>query len=126
MLKVVLIGIVALFLSLVAGSIKKEYGFVIAVCAALLISSYGLNKITIMAEEVRAFENAIGWNNEYMTILLKMVGIAYLTQFAVSLCRDAGQGAIAGQIGFAGKISMLVVSLPVLEALVKTIGELFV
>lgn len=125
MLKVVLIGIASIFLAMVAGSVKREYGFVVAVCAALMIFSYGLNKISVITREVRAFESAVGLEGEYIAILLKMVGIAYLTQLAVSLCRDAGHGAIAGQIGFAGKISMLIVSIPVLESLVQTIGELF-
>ena len=126
MTKIVLIGIAALILATIAGSVKREYGFIIAISAAVIISFFGLNKITIMAEKMREFEKLIGWNREYLTILFKMIGIAYLTQFSVSLCRDAGQGAIASQISFAGKISMLIVSFPVLEALVKTIGELFV
>lgn len=125
MVKVVLIGISSIFLAMAAGSIKKEYGFFVAVCAALMIFSYGLSKISVITEGIRSFEKSVGLEGEYIAILLKMVGIAYLTQFAVSLCRDAGHGAVAGQIAFAGKISMLIVSLPVLEALVQTIGELF-
>ena len=78
----------------------------------------------MIIEQVQAFEDAIGLEHEYIAILLKMVGIAYLTQLAVSLCGDAGQGAIASQIGFAGKVSMLIVSLPVISSLVRTIGEL--
>ena len=53
-----------------------------------------------------------------------MLGIAYLTQFVVSLCRDAGNGAVAGQISIVGKISMMLVSFPVLEALLKTLGDM--
>ncbi len=56
--------------------------------------------------------------------MLKMVGIAYLTQLVVSICRDAGNGAVAAQINMVGKISMLLVSFPVLEALLKTVGEM--
>ena len=125
MLKVVLIGLTAVFLSMTAGSIKKEYGFMVAACAALMIFSYGLSRISVMVDAVKRFEDAMGLDSESISILLKIAGIAYLTQFAVSLCRDAGQGAVAGQIGFAGKISMLIVSLPILQALVRTIGELF-
>lgn len=124
MLKVVIIGVAAIFLSLLAGSVRREYGFAIAVCAAVAISAYGLSKISLIIEQVQAFEDAIGLEHEYIAILLKMVGIAYLTQLAVSLCGDAGQGAIASQIGFAGKVSMLIVSLPVISSLVRTIGEL--
>lgn len=124
MLKVVIIGVAAIFLSLLAGSARREYGFAIAVCAAVAISAYGLSKISLIIDQVQAFEDAIGLEHEYIAILLKMVGIAYLTQLAVSLCGDAGQGAIASQIGFAGKVSMLIVSLPVISSLVRTIGEL--
>lgn len=126
MMKIVLVGLTAVFLSMVAGSVKREYGYLVAVSTSLLIFSYGVSKISIIAEEVQTFEEAIGLQHEYMVILLKMAGIAYLSQFAVSLCRDAGQGAIAGQISFAGKISMLIISLPILESLVKTIGEFFI
>ena len=74
---------------------------------------------------LKRLEEEIGLQQEYFAVLIKMAGIAYLSQFAVSLCRDAGQGAIAGQISFAAKISMLIISLPVLEAVVKTIGGFF-
>lgn len=126
MLKIVLVGLTAVFLSMIAGSVKREYGYLVAVSTSLLIFFYGLSQISIIAEEVQTFEEAIGLQHEYMVILLKMAGIAYLSQFAVSLCRDAGQRAIAGQISFAGKISMLIISLPILESLVKTIGEFFI
>ena len=124
MLKVVLMGVAAIFLSMLAGNIRREYGIAIALCAAAALSAYGLSRISLIMEQIQAFENAIGLEHEYMAILFKMVGIAYLTQLAVSLCGDAGQGAIASQIGFAGKVSMLIVSLPVISSLVKTIGEL--
>lgn len=125
MLKIVLIGLTAVFLAMLAGSIRREYGYMVAVGAAILIFSYGVSRISIIAGELRKLEEEIGLQQEYITVLLKMAGIAYLSQFAVNLCRDAGQGAIAGQISFAGKISMLIISLPVLEAVIKTIGEFF-
>ncbi len=126
MLKIALFGMAALFLSMFAGSIRREYGFLVAVCTSFLIFSYGLDKISLMIQEIRAFESMAGIDSAYIRILLKMAGIAYLSQLAVSLCRDAGQGAMAGQIGFAGKISMLIVSLPVLKTLVETIGDILV
>ncbi len=125
MLKIVLIGLMAVFLAMLAGSIHREYGYIVAVGAAILIFSYGVSRISIIAVELRKLEEEIGLQQEYITVLLKMAGIAYLSQFAVSLCRDAGQGAIAGQISFAGKISMLIISLPILEAVIKTVGEFF-
>lgn len=124
MLKIVIISVAAIFLAMVAGAYKKEYSFLIVLCAALLIFSYGISRIQVIADRIQSFEQEVNLPGEYVSILLKMVGIAYLSQFAASLCRDAGQGAVAGQVSFAGKISMLLVSLPILEGLVKTIGEI--
>ena len=53
-----------------------------------------------------------------------MLGIAYLTQLVVNLCRDAGNGAVASQINIIGKISMMLVSFPVVETLLKTLGDM--
>ncbi len=122
MVKVVLIGVVAIFLSMAAGSVRKEYGILIAFCAGLLIFSFSLGKIKAMIETVHSFEESIGMNHEYISILLKMVGIAWLSQLAVSVSRDVGQSTIAGQIAFFGKVSMLLVSVPVLRTLIETIG----
>ena len=124
MLKIVLIGIAAIFLSMAAGSVKGEYGFLIALCAGLLIFSFSLGKIQIMLETIQAFEESVGINHEYVALLLKMVGIAWLSQLAVSMSRDAGQSTIAGQIAFFGKVSMLLVSVPVLRTIIETIGEM--
>lgn len=124
MLKIVILAIAAMFLAMVAGYQKKEYAFLIVLCTALLIFSYGISRIQVIADRLHEFEQEVNLSGEYISILLKMVGIAYLSQFAVSLCKDAGQGAIAGQVSFVGKISMLLVSLPILEGLIKTIGEI--
>lgn len=61
---------------------------------------------------------------EYIAVVLKMIGIAYISEFTATLCKDAGQPAIACQVDFFGKMSMVVVSLPVLQTLLETIGEM--
>ena len=92
--------------------------------AVLLLGFYSLSSIEQVITRIREFESAIGLDKEYLNILLRMLGIAYLTQLVVSLCRDAGNGAVAGQVGIVGKISMMLVSFPVLEALLKTLGDM--
>ena len=124
MVKIALFGLITIFLVLMAGSVKREYAVLVMVGATSLLAIYSITSLQTIVGKIREFENSIGLEHEYLEILLKMVGIAYLTQFIVSLCRDAGNGAVAGQISIAGKISMLLVSFPVLEALLKTLGEM--
>lgn len=122
MIKIALLGLLTIFLTMMAGSIKREYAIVVTVGATIILAMYGVSSLQSIVERIEALEKSVGVDREYLSILLKMVGIAYLTQLVVSLCRDAGNGAVAGQVNTVGKISMLIVSFPVLEALLKTVG----
>ena len=124
MIKIAVLGISIIFLTMMAGSIKREYAIAVTVGATVLLALYGVSSLKSIIERIEELQESIGVGEEYLTILLKMVGIAYLTQLVVSICRDAGNGAVAAQINMVGKISMLLVSSPVLEALLKTVGEM--
>ena len=124
MIKIAVLGSSIIFLTMMAGSIKREYAIAVTVGATVLLALYGVSSLKSIIERIEELQESIGVGEEYLTILLKMVGIAYLTQLVVSICRDAGNGAVAAQINMVGKISMLLVSFPVLEALLKTVGEM--
>ena len=124
MIKIAVLGLSIIFLTMMAGSIKREYAIAVTVGATVLLALYGVSSLKSIIERIEELQESIGVGEEYLTILLKMVGIAYLTQLVVSICRDAGNGAVAAQINMVGKISMLLVSFPVLEALLKTVGEM--
>ena len=52
-----------------------------------------------------------------------MLGITYVAEFSSAICKDAGYQSIANQIEIFGKITILVMSLPIILALMKTIQE---
>ena len=54
-------------------------------------------------------------------ILLKITGIAFLTEFAVSICNDSGETAIANKIDLGGKIIIIAISIPIISALLELI-----
>lgn len=57
----------------------------------------------------------------YMTLILKAIGIAYITSIGAELSRDAGEGAIASVVEMAGKISILLLAVPVIAAILEAI-----
>ena len=59
--------------------------------------------------------------NGYMKAILKMLGVTYVSEFASAICRDAGYQTIASQIEIFAKLTILALSMPVLEALLVTI-----
>ena len=60
----------------------------------------------------------------YLKVMMKVIGIAYLAQFASDLCRDAGEGAVAGKVELAGRMLILALCIPVLAAILELIGSI--
>jgi len=63
-------------------------------------------------------------NQFYLATLLRIVGIAYLAEFGAQICRDAGEGALAGRIEFAAKVIIMVLAVPIIGAIIETIIRL--
>lgn len=123
MVKIALIAIVGMTLAVVVGGMRRELGIWIAIVSGVIIFFYGIQRFQYVVDMFQGLADYIGVNEVYLRILLKMIGIAYVSEFTASICRDAGQHAIAGQVDFFGKMSMIVVSIPVLQSLLETLGE---
>lgn len=124
MVKIALIAIAGMTLAIMVGGMKKEISIWITIVCGIIIFSFGISKFEYIVEMLHRLTEYIGINEIYITVVLKMIGIAYLSEFTSSICKDAGQNTIASQVDFFGKMSMMVVSLPILQSLLQTIGEL--
>ena len=60
-------------------------------------------------------------NGQFLGILLKITGIAFLTEFAVSVCKDSGETAIASKVDLGGKVIIIAISSPIISSLLETV-----
>ena len=72
-------------------------------------------------ETVSSMGKYITVKNVYLAMLVKMVGITYIAEFAAGICKDAGYSALGGQVEMFGKLSILAVSAPIVTALFETL-----
>lgn len=114
-------GIVSVLLAVQFKGLKGEYAVYLAAAAGLAIVSYGLLKLETILEAARQIQEYININPVYLTVLIKMIGIAYVAEFASGICRDAGFSSIGVQVEVFGKLSILAVSMPVVLALLETL-----
>ena len=114
------LGIVAVLLAVQFKGLKGEYGTYLSAVAGAVIFSYGLLKLETILEAARKIQEYINVNPVYLTVLVKMIGIAYIAEFASGICKDAGYSSIGAQIEIFGKLSILAVSMPVVLALLET------
>ena len=87
----------------------------------MIIFSYMLTQISVVIRFITELLNMVAIEAGYYMQLLKMLGIAYVAEFASSICKDAGQQSIAGMIELFAKISIVVLSIPGLVFLVETL-----
>ena len=99
----------------------KLAGVLFTVCAAFYFSAGYIIDI------ISAFEPLIedsGVDSEYFEILLKALGITYISSLAEDYCRDCGENAIAAQVDLIGRLGMISVSLPLFTAVAEVVRSL--
>ncbi len=124
MLKVAIIGVMAVFLAIPLQKEKAEIGMLVILSACLILLSLSLGKIEEIVAMVHQVESYLGSASLYVGILLKMIGITYIAEFGANLCNDAGYHAVANQIEFYGRLMILAVSIPILMTLIDTISSI--
>ena len=101
------------------------------VMAVLLSIVFSIFIFIIMMDKMGAIINVMkeltrraGINYFFMTTILKILGVAYLGEFAAVLCQDAGEQAVAKKVEFAAKIMIAVMALPIMVAILESLLEL--
>ena len=110
-----------LFAALILKKDRPEYAVFVIVLTSLLLALRIMGILETVMGELQQWDTLLGEKRQYVNLLLKLIGITYLCEFAANLCKDAGYGALGNQIEIFGKLSILAVSLPVILALLETL-----
>ena len=92
MIKVAVFGIVASLIAMKIKTIRPEIAVVIAMISSILLAMYGLKQ---MEEILTVFEMIRSYSKipqSYFQILLKLIGISFICEFASNICKDADEG----------------------------------
>ncbi len=112
-------GLVAAAAAVLLRQYKPEYAMLISLAAAGLLLSWILAGIIPALHSIQRMMEDAGYSPEALQILLKCLGVCYLSEIAGQICREAGQTAIASKIELAGKMLVLLLCLPLFEQLLQ-------
>lgn len=124
MIQAALFGIIASIAAMKIKSIRPEIGLAIGLVSGLMLAMYGLREMKQILDVFETIRSYSGISKSYFQILLKLIGISFLCEFASNICKDSGQATIGKQIEFIGKLSILVVSIPIFRTLLETVQKL--
>lgn len=122
-LKIIGIGFITLIITILLKEYKKEYAIYTSLIGGAIIIFFSIDTLKGIIDFIRNL-SIRGYNYEFINLLLKVTGIAILTEYAVSICKDTGENAIANKIDFGGKIIIISLSIPVISNSLETLTKL--
>ena len=123
-LSVMGVGLIGASVVVLFRQYKPEYTLLVSIIVCVVISGAVWADLSGLMEELGDLLEQTALPAENIKIVVKCLGVCFVSQVACDTCRDAGQNAIATKIETAGKISILVMSLPLFRQLLTTVTQL--
>ena len=123
MLQLGILGVVGVIFALQIKPLKSDLSILICIAVSLCIFFAMVGHLEELIGTIRDMMRFVELEYSYLGMILKMLGITYVSEFSSAICKDAGYQTIANQIEIFGKLTILVMSLPIILSLMETILE---
>lgn len=116
-MKIVMVGIIASVLAVLLKEERPEIAMVVSIVTGLVIFIFLITKLNSVMSVLKYFAGKANIDVLYFSTILKVIAIAYITEFGAQICRDAGESSIASKVELGGKVLIMVIAIPILAAL---------
>ena len=117
------VGLVTAVAAILLRSTKPELSFAVTVAGSVVILLFSIDLLSGTFDIFRQIGEKTGIDSALIKLIVKIIAIGYLVEFAAGLVEDFGAKSVADKLIFAGKIIIFSVSLPVLQTLLSLIGS---
>lgn len=117
--QIVIIGILATVLIVLVKSYNPEYQIFLSIVTGIIILFFIYSYLEPILESFKLLWSRIDINSEYFGVILKVISVAYITEFGSQICKDAGEKSIGMKIELAGKVIIIYLSVPIVFALIN-------
>lgn len=119
LIKITAVGLTGGLLALTIRSQKPELALLISLVTSVIIAGQVIAGVGQVVSEIADIITECGMDIKYFTVCIKAVGLAYISQFAAEILRDGGEGAIASKVEAAGKVAILMLTMPVILSFLR-------
>ena len=120
-MKIIGVGFVTAIAATLLKISKPELSFAVLVTGAIVILLFIVDALQNTLYEISALAIATGMENGLLKMLLKIVGVGYITEFGAGILNDFGSNALADKVALAGKITIILLSLPVIKGVLQLV-----
>lgn len=120
-MQIIGVAIITAVTAMLLRATKPELSFAVTVTGIIVILFFLVDELQGVLSVFSTIAQTTGVENGLLKILLKIVGVGYLTEFGASIIQDFGAPAVADKVSLGGKITIVVMALPVFESLLTLI-----
>ena len=119
--KIIGVGFIAVIIIVILKQYRPEFAIYVSIIAGVIIILMCVDTVSGIINLLQDIASRTNINGEFLKILIKITGIAILTEFAVSICKDSGESSVASKIDVGGKVIIISMSIPIIRALLETV-----
>ena len=123
-LSIISIALVSVIIINLVNKYNADFSVVATVVAGIILLVSIVGYFTDIIDRFEQIVNLTGINDDIFSVVLKVVGLSYITQFSSDICKDFGVGSIAQKVELAGKIAIFTVALPIVSGMINMVMEL--
>ncbi|HIU96233.1 MAG: stage III sporulation protein AD [Anaerovoracaceae bacterium] len=123
-LKIVATALTGLILAIVMKSVNKEISIYIVLGTVMIIFLSVADRLAEIFSFLQGIYDNVTYGRTFFPVILKVLAVAYITDFTAQLCRDAGEASIGSKVELAGKIIIFYLAMPILTAILELIKTL--
>ena len=123
-IKIIGIAFIAVIIIVILKQYRPEFAIYASIIAGVLILTLASGTLSGIIDMINSISSKTNINSDFLVILIKITGIAILTEFAVSICKDSGESAIASKVDIGGKVIIISMSIPIINALIDTVVKI--
>lgn len=120
-IKIVGVSIFAVIMIIILKNYRPEMALVLSIITGIGIMLYAISKMSSVINVLNDLVSKSGVNTDFLLIIIKVIGIAYIVEFGKNVCIDAGQSSIATKLEIAGKVVIVVLTIPLISSLVNVL-----
>lgn len=123
-LKIVALALTGVILAALMKTIHKEISIYIILATVIILFLSIIDKLTDIFLFFEGIYGDITYGKIFFPVILKVLAVAYITDFAAQMCKDAGEGAVGSKVELAGKVIIFYLAMPILTAILELIDSL--
>lgn len=123
-LQVAGLALVTVAMLLIIRQDRPELAVQLGLALGALVFGLVLGELSGIVDGIQALAGKAGVDRQHLTTVFRIIGVAYVAEFAGQVCRDAGEGAVAGKVEMAGKVLILALAFPIILAVLDAVLRL--